>query len=51
MYGLFTGRDLSAAQTILRTGVLSGLAEALGGASETSEPGSPRVALGPTPTR
>ena len=25
MYGLFTGRDLSAAQTILRTGVLSGL--------------------------
>ncbi|MGN6063972.1 MULTISPECIES: DUF1521 domain-containing protein [Brevundimonas] len=35
----------------LLTGVLSGLAEALGGASETSEPGSPRVALGPTPTR
>lgn len=25
MYGLFTGRDLSAAQMILRTGVLSGL--------------------------
>ena len=48
MYGLFTGRDSSIAQTILRTGVLSGVL-ALGAklnmqiSPETAEP-IPRLA-------